>query len=285
MMKINLTHHKLLLTLITPLITVGSISLSVPSQAATIVSISEIRLTINHVNQFAEDVSVIGDINTVAMAEEGTAQNQIAWDALFWADDSTVFAHANFQTLAVGTGSEYLLKTDIFTKLLGHFSIAAGNFLQFDVTASLYLENFVEDWHLDNASASGGISLKLFEHSTQSSLNLFNIFSFINTNDDQELNQDFFKLNISPDLILTSYDEQFLFGDNQEAIRVDFTGVFQQYFEQDTELDLIAVTQSCNSGSNTVDFCQKVPEVSNTFALIFLGLWVSSWNWLFRIMK
>ena len=286
MMYINRIGQKLPLTLLTPVIIVGSIFVALPSKAATLITVSQIGLTLDNFNQFPRGVAVINDVKATAIAEQGIAQNQIDRDTIFFADPPTVFANAFLNTLSLGTGSQYVFRTDLSSALLGRFAIAAGNVFQFTVEGSLSLDNFVATWPVGNASTFGSLSLGLFDRVTQRSWPLFNISGFINTNPFPKLNKDSFRADINPNFVLTRYDQQLsLAQEGQETIRVDFAGVFQQFFEQETELDVIAVVQSCTGGSNLVEICRKVPEPSHRFALIILVSAWGSWHLFSRIMK
>lgn len=285
-MKKIATIPKTLQTLIIPLITVSSITVALPSRADTFASIAQIDLALNNFNQFPQGVGVIDDVNAIAIAEEGFAQNQIDRDTIFFAEDNTVFANANFQTISFGTGSQYNVETELSSILFGRFPIAAGNWFEFRAEGSLYLETFVETWPVGSASTFGGISLTLFDRLTQNSLPLVNFVSIINTNQDPQFNRDFFQAQISPYFDLMSYHEEvFLAQGNQETTRIDFTGVFQHFFEQETELDLVAVIESCTAGSNEVEICRTVPEPSNQLALILLVFFGSIGSLSSRIMK
>ncbi|EAZ91267.1 hypothetical protein CY0110_11607 [Crocosphaera chwakensis CCY0110] len=139
---------------------------------------------------------------------------------------------------------------------------------------------------MGNASTFGRMSLTVFDRGNQRSWPLVNLVSIINTNQDPKLNRDFFQAYISPNFGLMNYDQQVLFTQgNQETTRVNFTGVFQQFFEEETELDLVVVIESCTAGSNEVERCRTVPEPSNQLALIFLVFFKSIWGLFSRIMK
>ncbi len=284
-MKKIATIPKTLQTLIIPLITVSPITVALPSHAATFASIAHIDLALNNFNQFPLGVAVINDVNATAIAEEGFAQNQIERETIFFAEDNTVFANANFQTISFGTGSQYNVETDLSSILLGRFPIAAGNWFEFTAEGSLYLETFVETWPVGNASTFGRMSLTLFDRLSESSWPLVNFVSIINTNQEPQLNRDSFQAQISPDFLM-SYDEEVLLAQgNQETTRVHFTGLFQQFFEEETELDLVAVIETCTAGSNEVETCRTVPEPSNQLALILLAFFGSIGSLFSRIMK
>ncbi len=285
-MKKIATILKTVQTVAVPLITVSSVTVASSSHAGTFSSIAQVNLALNNFNQFPLGVGVINDVDAIAIAEEGFAQNQIERDTIFFAEDTTVFANGNLQTISVGTGSQYVAKTNLSSILFGRFPIAAGNLFEFRAEGSLYLDTFVETWPVGNASTFGRISLTLFDRLTQNSLPLVNVISIINTNQDPQFNQDFFQAHISPNFGLMSYDQQVLLTQgNQETTRVNFTGVFQQVFEEDTELDLIAVIESCTAGSNEVEICRSVPEPSNQLALILLVCFGSMWGVFSRVMK
>ena len=72
---------------------------------------------------------------------------------------------------------------------------------------------------------------------------------------------------------------------DQESTRVEFTGVFQQFFEEETELNLVAVVESCTAGANEIGVCRKIPEPSNRLALLLLLCCGGMGAYFSRIMK
>ena len=267
-------NQKFILNFITPLIAASSIGLLSPSHAANFATFSQTELTISNFSQLPQDVGVIGDVSAISIVETGMVEIQLDGDAIFLRDDSNsiAFGSSRFQTSILGTGVNYLGRTEILSNLIGHFDIPANTIFGFDIKSSVLLRNSTDDLALSPVSSSGNINLILQDVFTQKDWPIFNFSGFLNTNSVDKLSRDLFIFNSSSSLNILEYEEETLFGSNNEALQFSLTASFQIIVNEPTELVLLAATHSCNYGSNLTDVCASVPEPSHILGIfLFAG--------------
>ncbi len=284
-MKTIAKIHQTLLTVITPLMAVSSITVALRSDAATVTSIAKIDLALDNFNQFPHEVGVINDVNAIVIAEEGFVDNQIDGDSIFFADDSIVFARSSFQTITQSIGPKVLGRNEISSTLIGKFLIPAQETLEFDLRASLLFLNSSENITTHDASTYSSIKISLQDQINEKIVNILNISNGLNTHPIPDLNQDFFNFKTHPNLTITNYAQQALLEENQESFELLLTASFQLSVEEDTEFTFITATQSCNSASDEINLCARVPEPSNRFTLLLGLYWLIGVVFWSRIMN
>jgi hypothetical protein len=286
-MKVCLIPQRSALTLIAPFIAAGSLGIALPSEAATFANFSQIDLTINHFNQVPQDVGVIGDITSISIAGAGSSlKTKLEGSALFFSSQSRALGRSSSRTLMSGTGSNYFARTDILSGLAGYFKVRANTTLSFDIQASVRLFNSTRDLALSPVSTSANINLVLQDVLNQKTVDIFDFSGFLNTNSIDNLNQDLFEFKRNRNLKVLSYDKKQLLGGSTEALDFSLSASFQIPVREDTELALLAVSQSCNYAANVTDVCAlRVPEPSNKLAIIAFAVCFTSWGFASRIVN
>ena len=150
----------------------------------------------------------------------------------------------------------------------GEFSIKAGETFSFEFAANLSMFTLVENPLGEIATASGDLSLILFDSTKNNVLDYFTVFSKIATSAYPSNSADFWGYDNTQNINLISADSEISFGNShQESVTASFFGSYQRSFQNDTRLLLIETKRN--------QVTVKAPEPSNTFALL-LGFGLTS---------
>ncbi len=258
---------------------------SLPSNAATFTTFSHRSIELRDFSPLPQGVAIISDGQSRTIAEVGIVQSTISVDANFTVDNVSAIAHSNSRIATLGIATDFLADINFFSTLIGRFSIAAGDSLRFNFNGSLALRNLIDDLSLSGLSTSETISLFLQDITNQKTLDILEIIGVLNTNLEEELKADFFSFNTSENVRLDNRFDVFSFEETEESLQTFFSGSFLRQFNQDTELALVMVTQSCNYASNDIDVCVRVPEPRNNLAILIGVFGLGCVSLFLRIMK
>ncbi|WP_157951177.1 hypothetical protein [Cyanothece sp. BG0011] len=245
---------------------------NLPSDAATFTSRSRRLIELRDFSPLPQGVAVIADGKAITIADQGIVQSMIVNNANFVVDSSLALAHANSDIHILGISQDFLSDIQFFSTLVGRFSVTAGESLKFNLNGSLSLLNSIDDPLLGGVSISEKTSIVLQDLTNRTRINVLEVFGGLNTNSIQTLKQDFFSFNLGQDVRLDSYLNRSSFQETTESLQTFFVGSFEREFQEDTELALVIVNQSCNYASNENDVCVKVPEPGNNLAILIFGL-------------
>lgn len=282
-LKLGLTKSSVLF--ISTLVTSLGIAAS-PSMAATLAR-SEASFTIFNYSQSPENLPEVGDGSQVSTEfEPSVSTNGILTSAQANTSVSgrTAIANAladafflktppfsnNFtSSLASGSGNTYFGSALSQATVAGEFSIKAGETFSFEFAANLDMSTIVENPLGEIATASGDLSLILFDSTNNAVLDYFTLFSKIGTSAYPTESADFWGYSSSDNInIANPNNVDFVFGNNnQESFTASFFGSYQRSFQSDSRLVLIE--------TKTNHVTVQAPEPSNTFALL-LGFGLTS---------
>ncbi|GET37307.1 hypothetical protein [Microseira wollei] len=274
--KLGLTKSALLF--ISTLVTSLGIAAS-PSIAASLAR-SRSVFTIDYYSQSPENVPTLPEDSVEAIAEPGmsvitngiltsakgrasvSGTNVIAQAEAFASFFKDPLSSSNLTSnKASGSGNTYFGLAQSEAKVAGDFSIKAGETFSFDFTAFLELSTFVGNPFGEKATASGDISLVLFDITNQSVLDSFSVFSNIVTSAYAKPSEDVFGYNKSQNININFTKKFTDFGSiYKESVKASFDGSYQRSFQSDTRLLLIE--------TKTNQVTVEAPEPSNTFALL-----------------
>lgn len=244
--------------------------INVPSYAATFTTYSQAGIIVNNFNQVPEDISLNLEVKATTIAEVASLQSLIGINSGFMVEPSSALAYSNILGNTVGTGINYQQDINLSTILMGRFLIPSNSFLRFDFNGLISLSNFTDNLSLNPVSTSAKIKFFLQDLTNQKTFDILQLTGALNTNSQEGFNKDLLSLYTSRNTKLDNRIDFLSLEDNQESIQTFFAGSHAQYFEKETELNLVMVTQSCNSARDTVNVCVRVPEPSNNLAL-FMG--------------
>ncbi len=279
-MKLKLGFTKSSVLFISTLVTSLGIAAS-PSIAASFAR-SEADFTIFNYSQSPEDLPESGDVSQASTELEtsvsatgiltstkartsvvgGTTIANAYANAIFL-NTTPPFSNNSTLSYAVGSSNSYFGFAQSQATVAGEFSIKAGETFSFEFVANLAMLTAVENPLSEIATASGDLSLILFDTTNNIVLDYFTAFSKIATSAYPTDSADFFVYNHSQNINIDSNPNNFntSFGNrNQESVTASFIGSYQRYFDSDTRLALIE--------TKTNQVTVKAPEPSNTFALL-----------------
>ena len=246
------------------------------ANAATF-SFSQVSLELDNFNQSPQDISADTDVSSIAISDDGLVTADVNFDSIFFADSSQVFINSESESSASGEGDRFFGQAQFFSELVGIFDVSASQDLEFDFEVSLNLENSVESPQSGSISTSGSASFFLIDNFSQEFLGIFDVFGALNTNLTNDPGDISPLFQISDNILVTDVFSQNSFGDLQESAQASLEGSFQQGFDDDTQLALIAFTtsESCVQAPQADDACVQIPEPSNILALMVVGSWLS----------
>ncbi|PSF31401.1 hypothetical protein C7H19_22755 [Aphanothece hegewaldii CCALA 016] len=256
-----------------------------PIRAATFSSFAQYDLSLKNFSQSPQNIFSVGDGDANTIADDGILSSFIDTDAKFLVTPNDTSAYSKSETLLVGTTNNYLGNIRFTTSLIGNFTIPANETLLFSFDGFINLLNQTDDLVSSNLSSSIQFNLLLLDKTTQTVNNILEVLGVINTNSELDYKQDFFGFQTGQDTVLNSYNELTSFGEMNEVINNSFSGLYNKQFAQDTQLDLIIVTQSCNYTSNRINVCKRIPEPANKFILIDLLVVLISVGLFVKVMK
>lgn len=246
-----------------------------PSSATAFTIRSSRSIELTDFDPLPQGVAVVADGQAITIADEGIVETMIVENANFMVDNQSALARANSDISISGVGRDFLADIRFFSTLVGRFSVAAGDSLNFNLNGSLSLQNSIDETSIGSASASDQTAIFLRDLTNQRRIDVLEVFGVLNTTSTsiKRLNRDLFAFNLSRDVRLNRPLDRSSFQDTTESLQTFFSGSFQRQFNEDTELALIIENQSCNFASNDADVCVSVPEPRNNLAILigFLG--------------
>lgn len=286
-MKLKLGLTKSSVLFVSTLVTSLGIAAS-PSMAASLAR-SEATFTIFNYSQSPENLPEFGDFSEVIATElepsasanglltstkvnTSVSGNTAVANALATANFLNNPAFSNNTTFSEAAGDTNTYFGSAFSQatVAGAFNIAAGETFSFEFVANLAMSTAVENPLSEIATASGDLSLILFDSTNNVVLDYFTAFSQIATSAYPTNSADFFGYNNSQNISIDQSPDNFnlSFGNsNQESVEALFIGSYQRSFQSNTRLVLIE--------AKTNQVTVKAPEPSNTFALL-LGFGLTS---------
>jgi hypothetical protein len=277
----QLGFAKRFLLLVTPLATssaLAPLALSIavsPSLAATLAS-SEARFNIDNLSHnplsvlalteaSAEDTIVTSDRDTQITVEANAF-------AAFLNSQSPPSAYNTSISKVNGDGSNYFGEAKSVAEVIGYnFLVEQGETFSFKFKGSLDLETSIDDPQAEAASATGEISLVLFDSSDEDNLNSldsFTVYGDLTTLEDG----DFIKYDNSANISLEPSGTSFETSSEmkQEYARALVQGKYSRTFDRLTYLTL--VESKSNQASATATASAAVPEPSTILASLFFCL-------------
>ncbi|VEP16981.1 conserved hypothetical protein [Hyella patelloides LEGE 07179] len=251
----------------------------ITAQAATF-SNSETSLSIDEFSilpqdpdgdSFRDAIAFTGNDDSVANANgDGTLA--------FVIEENDASLDLDFTSDASGDGSNYfgLGQSDSFASSI--FFVDSNETLSFDFAVSLALENSVNSDLDGSVNTFSGVSFALFDDLNDTFLGELRAIGNLDTNLADGIDNDtiFATSNLNP--AIDSFDDEQIFGGNQEFASLDVTGSIQQTFTEPTQVRLQANTfnVSCTQAPQTSNPCVRtaVPESNNIVGLIlgFIGI-------------
>lgn len=251
-----------------------------PTYAATLAN-SEALLRIDDFNILPQNPDADSDRDAIAFTgnDDSIADANGDGTLAFVIDDSNTFLDLDFNSNASGEGSDFFGLGFASSFASSTFLVNTNETLSFDFTVSLALESLVDsalDGSINNFS---GVSFALFNDLNNSFLGEFRAIGNLDTNLADGINNDSITATSNLNFNITSFDDEKLFGGNQESASIDITGNIQQTFLSPTQVRLEARTfnRSCTQAPQTSNPCQRtaVPESNTVVGLIFSFLGMS----------
>ncbi|HBE31165.1 MAG TPA: hypothetical protein DDW76_00720 [Cyanobacteria bacterium UBA11369] len=278
-MKLKLDFTKSSVLFISTLVTSLGIAAS-PSIAASFAR-SEADFTIFNYSQSPEGLPESGDVSQASTEFEtsvsatgiltstkantsvkgGTTIANAYANAIFL--KTPPFSNNSTLSYAVGSSNSYFGFAQSQATVAGEFSIKAGETFSFEFVANLAMLTAVENPLEEIATATGDLSLVLFDSTNNAVLDFFTVLSKIATSAHPRESADFFDYQNSQNINIDPNPNNFntSFGNsNQESVTASFIGSYQRSFQSDTRLILIE--------TKTSQVNVKAPEPSNTLALL-----------------
>lgn len=196
----------------------------------------------------------------------------------FVIDENNTFLDLNFNSNASGEGTDYLGVGFSSSSASSTFLVDANETLSFDFTVSLALESIVDNALDGSINNFSGVSFALFDDLNDTFLGEFRAIGNLDTNLADSIDNDTITASSNLNFEIASFDDEQLFGGNEESATIDITGNIQQTFTTPTQVRLEANTfnRSCTQAPQTNDPCQRtaVPESNNAIGLILTCLGV-----------
>ncbi|MGK7938372.1 MAG: hypothetical protein AB4206_21615 [Xenococcaceae cyanobacterium] len=249
---------------------------NLPAKAATF-SVSETVFTLDNFSTSPQNPSVESIANTVAVSRDeiDIAEANAEGTVTFEADSDFAFLNADFSSDAFGGGSNFFSFGESSSFAVGTFALDAEQILSFDFALSLVNFNDIDSLLDGGVSTLSGVYFSLFDNITDDVLGDFIAVSNVETNLAEGRNNDFTFVDGSSNVEFEGFSDENFEG-NSEFSALFLTGSYLQFFDSPTEvrLEVGTLNRSCVQASPTTDPCPRVPEPSNTLALLFgfLGL-------------
>ncbi|NEQ26673.1 MAG: hypothetical protein F6K28_48130, partial [Microcoleus sp. SIO2G3] len=168
-------------------------------------------------------------------------------------------ASLNSDSTTFGDGVSYQGIADSISQVFGNFFVEANQLFTLDFIASLNLETSSDTLQSESASAISDLSLFLIDSNTQSIYESFSLFSYLNSQGDN----DYFDYQASQNITFALDSSGTSFGGTEEVINASVEGSLGHLFTSSTNLTLLAVTRNQASVSSV-----KTPESSNPLGLL-----------------
>jgi hypothetical protein len=251
---------------------IGSSSvLGLPSYAATL-AVSQGTINLNNFNITSQSNDTKTETKAIAhtFSADSTVDAKFTGALDFVVNNNSVLAKANGTGKTNGTGSEYVGRSTINLTALGNFSVAASQGFSFNFTSSLFLGNKIDDFNTEVASTFGETFFILKDNKDDRDIDFFKLTGNLETNLIGTNNDSFLPTVSNKNNITFSGSLQTDFIGSQETIFVNTTGFYQKTFSEATDFTLFVGTsnRACSQAPRAIDACTKVPESSNSLALI-----------------
>ncbi|MDJ0556111.1 MAG: hypothetical protein QNJ68_17075 [Microcoleaceae cyanobacterium MO_207.B10] len=255
-------------------IIIGTVLLSSPSLAASFASF-EGRVTIDNFSENPYKVGVETNAEIFVSENGGEAYADAFAEANFVADPNVAANADNSSSSDVsGTGSNFFALGESTARVIGDFSIEAGEKFSFDFLIDFDLETSIDNSSDASANAQGNVSFFIFEtiaEDTPILLDFFGVSGNLETPGDNDFfggTQNIVASNFT--IIDSLVDESF--GGNEEYVSAFFDGSYQRTFDGEQTRNIRLVEVKANSAQ-----VQSTPEPSTTIAfLLFSGLGVAT---------
>lgn len=245
-----------LFSIVSTSLVASSVLISSPASAATFAS-SQGIFKFTDFSQIPTDVFADTNTNTVAIAKIGPVNADATADALFEA--ASLQASNSSLSSASGTGRDYLGLGESFAAIRGTFDLAENTTFSFNFTGDLTLETSIDDPAAETAKASGNVFLGLFDVSTNSLLDFFNLTANLDTSN----SSDFLNFDKSNQITISNPVYTLNTGEKKESAQASVKGSFQRTFTNKTNLALVEFKVNKATVS--------IPEPSNLIAVLFFG--------------
>ncbi|MDJ0516875.1 MAG: hypothetical protein QNJ74_11690 [Trichodesmium sp. MO_231.B1] len=252
-------------------ILIGTVLVSSPSLAASFASFKgQVKIDNFSENPDETEVEII-----FVTENEGEAYANVFAEANFVTDPG-VAANADNSSIseAGGTGSNFFALAESIARVIGDFSIEAGETFSFDFLVDFDLETSIENNSNESANARGNVSFFIFETTDEDTpilLDFFRVSGNLETPGDNDFfgsTQNIVASNFT--IIDSLVDESF--GGNEESVSAFFDGSYQRTFDGNQTRNIRLVEVKANSAQ-----VQSTPEPSTTIAfLLFSALGVAT---------
>lgn len=254
---------------VTSLIVLGEL----PSNAATLAN-SEAFLRIDEFSILPQNPDADSNRDAIAFTgnDESIADGNGDGTLAFVIDNNNAFLDLNFNSNASGEGTDYLGVGLASSFVSSTFFVNSNQTLSFDFTVSLALESIVDSELDESINNFSDVSFALFNDLNDTFLGEFRAIGNLDTNVADGIDNDTIFATSNLNFNITSFDDQKLFGGNQESASINLTGNIQQTFTNSTQIRLEARTfnRSCTQAPQTNNPCQKtaVPESNSVISII-----------------
>ena len=255
----------------------ATVSLFASQANAATLSFSRVSLELNAFTQSAQNVSDKADASAIAIANGDLVTVDIDFTSIFSNKVSQVFANSDAAIELTGQGSRFFGQVQILSQLIGLFEVSAGQVFSFNFDVSLNLKNSVDSPQSGSVITHGGVSFFLIDEPNQNFLGGLNIVSNLNTYSPNNPDDVFPIPETTDNIFITDNSSQNTSSPLIKSAQATVTGTFQQRFNEDTQIRLIAQTtqESCVQAPRVNDACVKVSEPTNIIALMIFGSWLS----------
>lgn len=259
-MKLNLRLAYLLL-FATPIVAGEAIAV-LPCHATTL-AFSEATLELNNFSHPALDVKTLTDLNVFTSATDGSVAAKA--DATAVADfdpkNPPQFFSSFSNAQGNGQGRAYLGLAQSSSAIIGfNFSVGKNETFSFDLNSLLNLQTSIDAPQFESASATGNISLQLFDSSNGDILDSLTISGNLPPlgNGKPLTYEKSPSITFNPSK--TSFDS--FFNGTQGFVSASAQGKYSRYFTNPTSITLIEFERSEAK-------VQAVPEPSGMLSLLF----------------
>ena len=277
-MKLMLGAKEHCLLFVTPIFA-GFAMTALPSKAATFASSRGFLETEFSQNSLVTETATNTNALTNAGSNSSVTAEALA-DATFVSDSSVPLScvSGSLRTPAAcnvslsqaeGKGNTYFGLGQSDSKVIGNFSVKAGDVLSFDFLTGLSLEKATDNLDSEYASASGKVGFQLYDDKSNTLLNSFKISGNLNPAGSNFLLNYQGNKSLTFNQIATSINTTS--GGNQE-IQTLVRGSYSRNFNSQTEPILIGNQTNKVSVGEPQSSTVRVPEPSSTLAFLLFGL-------------
>jgi hypothetical protein len=247
-----------------------------PSNAATLAN-SEALLRIDEFNILPKNPDADSNRDAIAFTgnDDSIADANGDGTLAFVIDESNqsnTFLDLDFNSNASGEGTDFFALGVSSSLVNSTFVVDSNEILSFDFTVSLALESIVDNVLDGSVKNFSSVSFALFDDLNDTFLGEFRAIGNLDTNLANGIDNDTIFATSNLNFNIISFDDEQLFGGNQELASIDLTGNIQQTFTNPTQVRLEARTfnRSCTQAPQTEDPCIKttVPESNLVIGLI-----------------